>query len=422
MLYGLKFGKERSINWLVSLVISFFQSLFVIQPLKVLCFAIFFALVLKKVDEESFQNLTFVRTDTNSGDYRAVRRDSRLYEPPPPADIEMMKRNKIKEQKAFAMIWEILTYLGFLWMLLLVAYGQRDPSAFLLSKHIRQSFSKGTSDSMSIGDVFIWANTSLLSNLFGIYPGFITDGNSKLVGNARLRQVRVQTNSCRIASAMIQLVSECHAPYSWEEEDMGSYDPGWISSVGDNISVSHSTPWKYQTQAQLRAHRIWGNMVLYRGGGFAMELGSNLQNASSTLQYLFQNTWLDMHTRAIFIEFTVYNANVNLFCIVTLLLETTAVGAFEFRSEIQSVRLYHSTGDLYFFVMAAEIIYMLFILYYMYLQAKSMKQQKWAYFKSKWNLLELTIILLSWSAVSVFIQRNLQGNCDITYYHNHKHQ
>lgn len=46
----------------------------------------------------------------------------------------------------------------------------------------------------------------------------------------------------------------------------------------------------------------------------------------STLEYLFHNKWLDKYTRAVFVEFTVYNANVNLFCIVTLLMETLAVG------------------------------------------------------------------------------------------------
>lgn len=35
MLYGLKFGKPRSISWLVSMVVSFFQSILIIQPLKV---------------------------------------------------------------------------------------------------------------------------------------------------------------------------------------------------------------------------------------------------------------------------------------------------------------------------------------------------------------------------------------------------
>lgn len=57
-------------------------------------------------------------------------------------------------------------FLGFLWMLLLVAYGQRDENGFYLTQHIRQSFSKGISDSMDQSDVFTWANTALLKNLF----------------------------------------------------------------------------------------------------------------------------------------------------------------------------------------------------------------------------------------------------------------
>lgn len=42
MLYGLKFGKERSVSWLISMIVSFFQSIFIIQPLKVrrsMCFS-----------------------------------------------------------------------------------------------------------------------------------------------------------------------------------------------------------------------------------------------------------------------------------------------------------------------------------------------------------------------------------------------
>ncbi|XP_020344471.2 polycystic kidney disease protein 1-like 2 [Oncorhynchus kisutch] len=427
MMYGLTYGKDRSISWLISMVVSFFQSLLIIQPLKVLGFAAFFALVLKKVDQEEYGDPKIEGALRNPDDpdvVWAVRRDSTrsYYQPPPPTDVERMRNNMIKEQKVFALIKEILTYMGFMWMLLLVAYGQRDPNAYFLIQHIRQSFSQGISDSMSHGNVFTWANTSLLSNLFGEYPGFITDGNSKLVGNARLRQVRVQKNSCRIARSMRQAVPDCHAPYSWEVEDMGSYGPGWNRSAGENTSKTLRSPWQYQTQAQLRAQPIWGSVVLYRGGGFVVDLGPDSQNASSTLQHLFDNTWLDMFTRAVFVEFTVYNANVNLFCIVTLMLETTAVGAFQFRSELQSVRLYQSTGGLHIFVMASEVIYFLFIFYYMYVQGKLMKLQKWAYFKTKWNLLELAIILLSWSALSVFIKRSLLGNRDMEYYHNHKDQ
>ncbi|XP_022621079.1 polycystic kidney disease protein 1-like 2 [Seriola dumerili] len=427
MMYGLTYGKERSISWLISMVVSFFESLFITQPLKVLGFAAFFALVLKKVDQEEYGEPQIDESLRDADDpdaLRAARRDSTcsFYQPPPPTDIERIRNNMIKEQKVFALMGEILAYMGFMWMLLLVAYGQRDPNAYFLTQHIRQSFSKGISDSMSIQDVFSWANTTLLSNLFGERPGFITDGNSKLVGNARLRQVRVKKNSCHVARSMQQSVPDCHAPYSWELEDMGSYSPGWSHSVGGNTSLNPHSPWTYQSQGKLRAYPIWGSVKLYRGGGFVVDLGPDLSNSSRSLQYLHDNTWFDVYTQAIFVEFTVYNANVNLFCIVTLMLETTAVGALQFRSELQSVRLYQSTGGLHIFVMASEAIYFLFIIYYMFVQGKLMKQQKWDYIKSKWNLLELAIIILSWSALSVFIKRTLLGNRDMDYYQNHRDQ
>ncbi|XP_038154610.1 polycystic kidney disease protein 1-like 2 [Cyprinodon tularosa] len=427
MMYGLTYGKDQSINWLISMVVSFFESLFITQPLKVLGFAAFFALVLKKVDQEEFGEPQIAEKLTHADDPDVVlvaRRDSTcsFYQPPPPTDIERMRKNVIKEQKVFCLIREILAYIGFMWVLLLVAYGQRDPNAYFLNRHIRQGFSKGISNTMSIQDVFDWANTTLLRNLYGDYPGFITDGNSKLVGNARLRQVRVQKNSCHVASTMQESVPDCHTSYSWDSEDVGSYDPGWSPNVVKNTSLNPHNPWMYRSQSELRGFPIWGGIMLYRGGGFVMDLGPDLQKSRRILQYLYDKTWLDVYTQAIFAEFTVYNANVNLFCIVSLMLETTATGAFQFRSELHSVRLYQSAGGLHIFVMASEIIYFLFIIYYMFVQGKLIRSQKWDYFKRKWNLLELAIIILSWSALSVFIKRTILGKRDISFYQNNKQQ
>lgn len=42
-------------------------------------------------------------------DQHTVRQDRSLYEPPAPADIEKMRRNKILEQRAFALFKEILS-------------------------------------------------------------------------------------------------------------------------------------------------------------------------------------------------------------------------------------------------------------------------------------------------------------------------
>lgn len=61
--------------------------------------------------------------------------------------------------------------MGFMWMLLLVAYGQRDPNAYYLTQHVQRSFSSGITESMSHQEVFTWVNNSLLGNIFGQYPG-----------------------------------------------------------------------------------------------------------------------------------------------------------------------------------------------------------------------------------------------------------
>lgn len=49
-----------------------------------------------------------------------------------------------------------------------------------------------------------------------------------------------------------------------------------------------------------------------------------------------------------------------------------------------------------------------------------MRALKWNYFRSKWNLLELAIISISWSALLVFVRRTILGFRDITYYQEHK--
>ncbi|KAL7866550.1 hypothetical protein AOLI_G00143640 [Acnodon oligacanthus] len=52
LLYGFQYGKESSIKWVITLTLSLFQSIFIVQPLKVVGLAIFFALILRPVAVE----------------------------------------------------------------------------------------------------------------------------------------------------------------------------------------------------------------------------------------------------------------------------------------------------------------------------------------------------------------------------------
>ncbi|XP_054390399.1 polycystin-1-like protein 2 [Pongo abelii] len=319
-------------------------------------------------------------------------------------------------------VWGVVkTYLGFLWMLLLMAYGQRDPSAYHLNRHLEHSFTRGFSGVLGFREFFEWANTTLVSNLYGHPPGFITDGNSKLVGSAQIRQVRVRESSCPLAQQLQASLNGCRAPYSLDAEDLADYGEGWNATALSNGS-SFPQAWQYQSQDKRRGYPIWGKLTVYRGGGYVVPLGTDRQSASRILRYLFDNTWLDALTRAVFVEFTVYNANVNLFCIVTLTLETSALGTFFTHTALQSLRLYPFTDGWHPFVLAAELIYFLFLLYYMVVQGKHMRKQTWGYFRSKWNLLELAIILASWSALAVFVKRAVLAERDLQRCRNHSEE
>ena len=64
---------------------------------------------------------------------------------------------------------------------------------------------------------------------------------------------------------------------------------------------------------------------------------------------LEEHNWLDERTRALFIEFTVYNANVNLFGSVILLIEWMAAGSAVTRTEVKVILVkrhttFHGSG------------------------------------------------------------------------------
>jgi hypothetical protein len=57
-----------------------------------------------------------------------------------------------------------------------------------------------------------------------------------------------------------------------------------------------------------------GLMNKYGGGGFVQLLSPDQNVTLQIIDDLYQNLWIDRATRAIFLDFTIYNANINLFC------------------------------------------------------------------------------------------------------------
>lgn len=72
----------------------------------------------------------------------------------------------------------------------------------------------------------------------------------------------------------------------------------------------------YSTESQLNGTSFWGQLAVYSGGGYVQVLGATRNESAAIIANLMQNLWIDRGTRAVFLDFTVYNANINLFSVI----------------------------------------------------------------------------------------------------------
>lgn len=135
------------------------------------------------------------------------------------------------------------------------------------------------------------------------------------------------------------------------------------------------------------------------------ETTSCLHKSKFQLQALKHNIWIDRATRVIFVEFTIYNANVNKFCISKLIVEVTPTGGIVTSHNFRVVKLleFISTTDYILFLF--EIIFILQIIWYTKEEIQEMRAQKFRYLRFFWNWIDLFIILIAYLAIGFAVFR-----------------
>ncbi|KAL8603587.1 hypothetical protein ACOMHN_022539 [Nucella lapillus] len=221
---------------------------------------------------------------------------------------------------------------------------------------------------------------------------------NKLLGVPRIRQLRVSSNSCSVHDNFENYISTCFDAYSESSEEtkpFGPQDPEY-------------TAWTYKSESDLDGSSHWGQLATYSGAGYAQDLRSNKSASLQIIDYLYDYLWIQRGTRAVFIDFTVYNANINLFCVVRLLVEMPATGGAIPSWTFRTVKLirYVNIGD--YFVLACEAIFCLFILYYTVEEVIEIKKHRLSYFKSFWNVLDVLVIVISVVCVVFNVYRTVE--------------
>ena len=161
---------------------------------------------------------------------------------------------------------------------------------------------------------------------------------------------------------------------------------------------------QHKSEKSLQGSSYSGILNDYSGGGYAYIFSRNINQIQADLSALRNFTWIDHQTRAVFLEFSVYNPNVNLFMVSTILFETLPTGNLLHSKRFDSLAILNQIG-LSSFQMIGFIIYLVFVVFYIFKEVKQLIKEKESYFLKFWTFLEWSLIILSWVSFAMYMYR-----------------
>ncbi|XP_033737386.1 polycystic kidney disease protein 1-like 2 [Pecten maximus] len=421
ILYSIEWGTEKSSRWLTAFFLSFIESVIFIQPLKVVTVALVLILVFKRVDdddEEAYVNKIvlpdIMATDPRSLSYPAHRRPYKE-KPSDYTHLESAREHRKRMNRLFNIGRELVAYIIYLVVVCILTYENRSKNAYPTYSHLENTFlkppAKNHSSFVNISSAeyfWNWAHDILIPGLYsqgmysgndsGDYHGYLSDNVHYRVGTPRVRQARVTKADCSIPSEFRKFFKECYPEYGLDTYDSESYGEGWATHSSNNTSQA----WQYQDSIQLNGYPVVAKYDSYGGGGYVTTLGNSNQTAADTFDYLHDAGWIDRNTRAVLVEANIYNPNVNLFCVICLVLEFPASGSIIPYSQISPVVLYRYIGSSALFLLILDLIFVAFTLYYLFILVNKIKQEKCEFFKQFWNIIDLLNMAFSITACAFY--------------------
>jgi hypothetical protein len=213
------------------------------------------------------------------------------------------------------------------------------------------------------------------------------DNYNRLLGAVRLRTVRiVKDKDCGVSETFQRFFSKCYGEYTHGAEDRGAYGPP-------------PAPFKWSDDPIGGGHS--GLLATYPAGGY-MEVLTVNQTRSQELLVRLQTpkeSWVDQATRAIFIDFTVWNGNSGLYAVCRITFELAPTGNWvnSCDANVFTQRYITPFGFGKFeewMMMVGEMCICLFVLYYIAEEVSEACILKLEYLEDGWNAVDLTNLVL----------------------------
>ena len=108
----------------------------------------------------------------------------------------------------------------------------------------------------------------------------------------------------------------CFEKYIEEDEDENKYCVGWTpynSTFCESVDYKNryftANAWKFTNAMDIWGSPMLGEYTTYGGGGYILKFTTNRAAANLMMQEIKTHYWIDRGTRAIILEFTLYNGN-----------------------------------------------------------------------------------------------------------------
>ncbi|KAK3089545.1 hypothetical protein FSP39_004480 [Pinctada imbricata] len=379
-----------------------------------------------KVDVEKLKEASIVVNDGSTREETSCYMNEFLGSTKPsPKELERLKVRRQQELRASGVLVELIIYSILVFCVFGISYNNRDDRSYDMKEYIDNSLyytgsgQTGFESVDSLDKWSLWLTSTFIPAFFPeteyngdalgarerLYFGDITNVR---VGPARLRQVRMKNDTCDYTD--LTWPYPCVNSYSVFSEDEGDYCVRWTPYGGSTCASPTAVQqdksllsWSYTDASDIWGIPITGEYGTYGGGGYLLQFIEDGSSSQTMLERLLQNNWIDRGTRAVFLEFTVYTANVNLFLYGQFLTEFTEIGGAFTYHYVQAFRPVDSLGGMGAFSL---VCYAVFIIYIIYMTVRPILKIKKdgcrKFFKDIWNWIDLVCAILSYSLIAVF--------------------
>ncbi|XP_031338128.1 polycystic kidney disease 2-like 2 protein [Photinus pyralis] len=329
---------------------------------------------------------------------------------------------ELYEQDEYEKVYvrELVLHLLFLIITTTMVAGSASPSNYYHHMYFQNFFTESPFNSSTgvnmtfhdiflIGDVWAYLDQVMLNSFYWDkwYENLEPESNRPkvpktkiydniLLGVPRLRQLRVGNRTCDSNAILERITKWCYGSFSSGNEDRT------VSEKNRRKVYSSSTG----------GLSYYGSVSSYHTGGFIIKLlsGNSKNYTHIILQDLRKDLWIDRGTRALFLEFTVYNANVNLFCIAKVVFEMAPTGGVIPSTMFRSVKLIHFLRLMDFVVATCQVLVAVYLGFLGFLTSKEYKLMENKYFLNPWSYINLFMILTALGMYSSALARMLLFN------------